>query len=233
MKHLERAIKELRRTETALRGVMTDAIGAQAYQEVAAIAAFAEAIARLVRPQASLAEDGEVYLTGSPTPPMEQGFTPQSTNQLASAESKIGTKIPDDPPQYEASASRPRKSAKKNDYPRFEREADRLVKIGWSKRDSRAYEHRAPREVVFRFARLLEAKTSNDTFTMDNLLPIKDENGGELPSYQAYLAMAWLRSLGAIQRVGKDGYSVMPESLTPDALEHFWDLLTVRQPQPS
>jgi hypothetical protein len=233
MKHIERAIDELRRTEDALRAVMSDALAEQAYREVAAVAAIADAIAGLVRSKASLAEDVAPYLAGRPTPSPRQEVSPQDTKQIPSMVNKPAAKVSGEPSHLEVSVSRSRKSSKQNDYPRFEREADRLVKIGWSKRDRRAYEHRAPRDVVFRFARLLEAKTSNDTFTMDDLLPIKDENGSELPSYQAYLAMAWLRSLGAIQRVGKNGYSVKPENLTPDALEHFWDLLTARQPQPS
>ena len=41
-----------------------------------------------------------------------------------------------------------RRALRARDYPRFERERDRLVKVGWSKRDRRSYEHRAPREVV-------------------------------------------------------------------------------------
>ena len=114
------------------------------------------------------------------------------------------------------------------EYPRFERDGDRLIKIGWSKRDERVYEHRAPRETVFVVTSALSSKRSKKVFTMDQVLPLNDNAGHEIPSYQAYLASAWLRSIGVVQRRGKDGYAVANGSLESSKVERLWNDIPAR-----
>jgi hypothetical protein len=107
-------------------------------------------------------------------------------------------------------------------YPRFERQGDRLAKIAWSKKDRREYEHRAPAELIFQIAEVFEQNTKRGKpFLMDDLLPFKSRSGDEIPSYQAYLALAWFRSLGLIEARGKDGYAVAVDDLHARA-EHEW-----------
>lgn len=114
-------------------------------------------------------------------------------------------------------------------YPCFEREGDRLIKMGWSKRDRRAYEHRAPRDAVFVFASRLAARAGGGrSFTMDELLPLTDEQGREIPSYQAYLALAWLRNAGVVERRGKDGYLLRNGTLESAQLTQLWNSTPVR-----
>ena len=41
---------------------------------------------------------------------------------------------------------------------------------------------------------------------MEDVLPLGYAGGKEIPSYQAYLALAWLRSVEAIRKDGREGY---------------------------
>jgi hypothetical protein len=112
-------------------------------------------------------------------------------------------------------------------YPRFERNGRRLVKVGWSKRDSTEYEHKAPRAAVNAVVKAL-AEITKGQFTMDEVLPIRDDAGSDVPSYQAYLVVGWLRSIGAVERIGNDGYKVRRDLLTPAAIERVWADLKVQ-----
>jgi hypothetical protein len=115
--------------------------------------------------------------------------------------------------------------ASESGYPRFERQGDRLVKIAWSKKDRREYEHRATADIILRIAELFECDRAPGTpFMMDSLMPFKTRTGADIPSYQAYLALAWFRSLGAIESRGKDGYAVVVENLR-NRIESAWKSL--------
>jgi len=97
--------------------------------------------------------------------------------------------------------------ATKRSYPVFERDGDRLVKVGWSKKARDEYEHRAPRDAVQAFVRHLVSRVEpGSTFVMEDLLPVPDSSGGEVPSYQVYMTLAWLRDQGAVEKKGRDGY---------------------------
>lgn len=95
-----------------------------------------------------------------------------------------------------------------SEYPRFERDEDRLVKVGWSKKDRRAYEHRTPLSVANAvIAALIARMNKRGYIQMDKVLPVKFD-GEEVPSYQAYVVVAWLRSLGILTKQGNDGYKL-------------------------
>ena len=79
-------------------------------------------------------------------------------------------------------------------YPKFVREGDNLVKIGWSKSQRAEYEHKSPKRLL---AVLCESLTSANgkRIMMDKVLPLKDPvTGSAFPDYQSYLCLAWLRS---------------------------------------
>jgi hypothetical protein len=129
------------------------------------------------------------------------------------------------PPASSSPHPRPARAAR-DDYPRFRRDNDRLVKIAWSKRDRREYLHRAPRAAVFRVAqRLTQLVPAGKTFAMDRVLPVKDESGNEIPAYQVYLALAWFRAMGAVRERGKEGYAAAHGMLDPERLEDAWNNL--------
>lgn len=138
-------------------------------------------------------------------------------------------------PAKTAAAAKPRKSKEKivrstsggKAYPKFAREDDKLVKIGWSKRTKTEYQHKAPRSAVDTFIAHLRQHTQADRiFKIDDLLPVPDPaNDGDLPAYQVYLVLAWLRAYGSATKHGRDGYSVKPAALTEKSLAQAWKQL--------
>jgi hypothetical protein len=121
-------------------------------------------------------------------------------------------------------------TAQKGQYPTFLREGDALVKIGWSKSDKSTYEHRAPRRAIeLLVAALSHVGASGQRFTMEDLLPLRDpQDQSDVPSYQAYLVLAWLRKENLIVQHGRQGYSLPPNADLADACEERWQALTVR-----
>jgi len=117
-------------------------------------------------------------------------------------------------------------------YPLFYKDRDILVKIGWSKSQGGEYEHRAPKAAVDSLAGELMRVATGKPTSMEALLPLRDSRGSELPSYQAYLALAWLRGGGAIQRHGQDGYSLTPEFSDSEAIAKLWSRLSTERPDP-
>lgn len=107
------------------------------------------------------------------------------------------------------------------EYPRFERQEDRLIKVGWSKKDRAEYEHRTDKEIASAVSLYLAETPKDKTFRMDDLLPIEiDEK--EVPLYQAYLVLAWLRDRGLIGKQGKDGYQWLVGDFDEPAFEAAW-----------
>lgn len=89
-------------------------------------------------------------------------------------------------------------------------EGETLVKVGWSKSAGATYEHRCPRAVLDRLVgRVGEVGRGGRRFTSEELLPLSDvRGGGEWPSDQVYLCLAWLGSAGLLRRHGRQGYTV-------------------------
>ena len=68
---------------------------------------------------------------------------------------------------------------------------------------------------------------SKRPFTMDEVLPVRAADGLDVPSYQAYLVVAWLRAIGAVERIGNDGYTARADRLAPSEIDKLWaDLKT-------
>lgn len=118
---------------------------------------------------------------------------------------------------------------KKGDYPKFFRQGELILKVGYSKKSRAEYEHKAPRPAVAAMVpALVKAGTNRKRFTVDDLTPIKTANGTEVPDYQLYLAIGWLKSCGLIVQHGRQGYSL---TRTPDlgaAVEAAWTQLAER-----
>jgi hypothetical protein len=114
-------------------------------------------------------------------------------------------------------------------FPRFEREEDKLVKIAWSKRDRKEYEHKAPRSVAdLLLDHIKGRKGVGVRFVADDVFPMKDLKKREIPSYQAYLALAWLVHEGVITKFGREGYSLKPSSANSARLTELWEALPGR-----
>lgn len=113
-------------------------------------------------------------------------------------------------------------------YPRFERDGDRLIKIGWSKKAREEYEHRAPKAAVDAVVHRLETGTTSDqVFAIDDLMPISQGDENDVPGYQVYIIMAWLREAGVVHKRGRDGYVKNGVALQ-DAVSEHWGTLDLR-----
>ena len=121
----------------------------------------------------------------------------------------------------ERGPSKPRQS-----YPQFAKDGDRLVKVGWSGKNRQEYEHRTHRRVIWVFARVVRDRAEPaDCFTMEDVLPLVYAGGKEIPSYQAYLVLAWLRSVEAITKDGRNGYRADVFKLSDESLKSLWESL--------
>lgn len=200
MSIVEEANKVLHDAENALRDLIERGAKEQRYGEIVRVANLADGIARLRRGAAA------------PQPPQPSVLSPSSQTKK------------------KASLVLPRKSRPaKHGYPRFERDGDRLVKLGWSKKNRKEYEHRVPREALISFVRhLSDAVPNGQIFEVESLLPVQDVTGQEIPAYQIYVALAWLRTAGAVKKIGKDGYVIRDTSLTDGGLGKLWDSVPVR-----
>lgn len=101
------------------------------------------------------------------------------------------------------SSQRPRKSA----FPRFERDGDRLVKVGWSAKEKKTYEHRVPRRAVIEVSTSIDKAASRGIVRPDRVAEKLATQEQPIPSYQTYVTIAWLRTAKVLKKVGREGYS--------------------------
>ena len=113
-------------------------------------------------------------------------------------------------------------------YPKFVREGDNLVKIGWSKSQRAEYEHKSPKRLL---AVLCESLTSANgkRIMMHKVLPLKDPvTGSAFPDYQSYVCLAWLKSGGLVTQHGRQGYSLPKGIELAKSVETLWANLLTR-----
>lgn len=184
MNTTQKAAEILKEAEEKLAGLAAKASSAREYET-------ASAVLRLALDVKELAEQAQALTAGDrrePPPPAGAGGSPAP----ASAE------------RAATAARRRRKGA----YPKFRREGDSIVKIGWSKAGKKEYQHKAPKHVLdVLVTKLATLGKSGRTFTMEQVLPLRDTDGNEVPPYQAYVWLAWLRSIGAVIQQGRKGYT--------------------------
>lgn len=120
-----------------------------------------------------------------------------------------------------------RRATKRGDYPMFFRQADSLLKIGWSKKEKAEYEHKAPRRAIDALAAAIVRRARNGKiFTSEDLFPLKDANDEtETPGYQAYVALAWLKTARIVRQHGRRGYSVRNTDEMLHSIEAAWNRL--------
>lgn len=96
-------------------------------------------------------------------------------------------------------------------YPHFAVLDGSLVKTGWSKRDKAAYQQRvsnvAFRDVVTALARFASQQVGS-VATERILDAINQTSEKPLPSYQAYIVLAFLRAEGAIRQVIRGAHTI-------------------------
>ncbi len=130
---------------------------------------------------------------------------------------------------HSAAASTKANRSRAKKYPQFFRDSDSLIKVAWSKSSKAEYEHKAAGAVVGQLASaLIRASAGNKLVAIDRVLPLKDSEGEDIPSYQSYLCLAWLRALGLIRQHGRQGYSVKPGCNLESEIAAAWKVLPLR-----
>jgi len=196
----ERVAEILCNSEDRLRSLMAEAARAGDYDAVVRIAAIAAQIRGL-----AVALDEHTACKGG---------------LLAAHRSRV--------PQSSLAKPNSQRSRRTGDqYPKFLRERQDLVKVGWSKRKKREYRHKASRQLVFLLAETLKAQASNGRLiTSAEFLPLRDpEDGQELPDCQAYVALAWLVQAGLVEKRGRQGYTVPDPESFDRRLAEVWEAL--------
>jgi hypothetical protein len=222
MDALQEATAVLRAAEQNLRSILVKAAGTGDYDHLPRIAEWAKLLNAALGGQAV------------PEPPTARSPTilPSPTSDGVH-ERKEATPHPP-PPARKAKGSRRKKGRKgtgtKKGYPQFVREGDSLVKIGWSKSEGKTYEHKAPRGVLHALVQALQRVGSGgERFAVEALLPLKDSaTKTEIPDYQTYLTLAWLRSAELITQHGRQGYSLIKGKDLERESEKHWGQLTSR-----
>lgn len=194
------ARKILAKAQDDLRELIAKALADGRFADVADIARMADGVARLATDDDQPVSSGQEH---APAPP---------------AVSRHGTIV-------RGGSVRPSRT-----FPRFEREGDKLVKIAWSKKGRAEYEHKAPRRVAdILIAAIRSRKGEGAKFEAPDVLPLLDpKTRREIPSYQSYLALAWLRHEGVVAKYGRDGYALKPTAATPEHLTELWEALPSR-----
>ena len=73
---------------------------------------------------------------------------------------------------------------------------------------------------------LAEAGKDGRVFATDHVLPIHDPtDGSEIPNYQSYVGIAWLKQMGLIEQHGRQGYSIPRLAEFEKSVESVWSKL--------
>ncbi len=212
MDTIQKARQVIADAEAALRDLISKALVEQRYSEVKEIAGLADKVARIL-------QSGDIQLSTSPPP------SPSDTALRSMVQHVMDAPTPSysDKP---AKRVRRRIPQVKKGYPRFVRDDDKLVKVGWSKKNKAEYEHRVPRETILTFVRHLDENVEESTkFDIDSLFPVSDGSGGEVPGYQIYVIIAWLREVDVIEKLGRDGYVIRDKSVLRGKLDEQWNAI--------
>ncbi|GIK19121.1 MAG: hypothetical protein DYG93_00755 [Leptolyngbya sp. PLA2] len=197
----ERAFNVIRHAEREIRGQIAEAAAAGAYETVERLSGIARRLAEMT-----------AEATAAPVAlPVHSSKTATNTEESPAAKPR---------------AREDRKALRKKQYPRFEKTRDTLIKIGWSKKRRDEYVHKAPKAGIDVVAsRVTELGKKGRVFTNEELLPVKMGGGqGELPGYQAYVCLAWLRDIGAVEQHGRVGYSVKGNNVA-ETVNKSWEAL--------
>ncbi len=208
-----KAGESLRRCEHELRELGAESLREGDYETARRITELAEALADR-RARAGLGDN-------EPAPAKVPASKTTSSQATASGKSASKSKA--------RGAARTKRNAGA-DYPRFMRRGEKLVKVGWSKKNKREYEHTTPWAAVLAFAGHLRSHTRpGRIFKVEDLMPVPDvENETELPGYQIYLALAWFREAGLVEKRGREGYVAHNNGLDDETLAQRWGALPSR-----
>lgn len=187
MSILQLAMQALADAETALKRLISEAAERGDYSSVETMARWASTLGVMCSEKQPLADQAHKIAT------------PSHAQQRASRAPASKRKAP----------SRTSGHSKRRTYPVFAKSGDVLVKIGWSKSSKSEYQHKSPQMAIKVLANSLTHRARNGAVvSMDRILPLRTDDGTEIPDYQAYVSLAWLRQIGAVKQNGRQGYTV-------------------------
>ena len=137
--------------------------------------------------------------------------------------------IPESPEHPEVRRSRLK--LKKADYPQFLREKEDLVKLGWSPRGKGPYEHRVPKIGVNAVVSAVAVRgKAGHRFSMDEIIKglSGTESSEQVPSYQIYAVVSWLKWAGMMLQHGRQGYTIVRPQTFASSIETAWQSLPQR-----
>lgn len=199
---LAKGAEVVRAAESSLRELIQTAVVEGQYDRVAVLARWAEQLAQIGGNGSDRANDAQ----------------DSAVSRHGRAKVSSGVKA--------RRSSRGKRARSK--YPIFRRSGDNLIKIAWSKASKSEYQHQSPKAVVLALLqKMLEAQNDDALITMDNVLPLSTNDQPEVPSYQSYACLAWLREIGVVEQHGRQGYSVVAEAAARELVETSWGELPI------
>lgn len=190
MNNVDQALEAASDAETQVKALIAEAAMAGDYGTLDRLVVAAKAIGEALK---ALGDDSI-----SPTAP-----TSESTMSVAKSSAEVEKR-------------KPRK--KRKQYPKFVRSGNDLVKIGWSKKEKKEYQHKSPRSVLNALSGVLASGPADGT-TTEQLLATTATDGRQIPSYQIYLCIAWLRHSGVIESIGRKSYRIVIADYSTNVLD--------------
>lgn len=202
--------------ESSLNDLVESALRQKRYDDITRLV---EALAHLEKVRQAL------DLPQSKRNPVDQGL--QASNPELRGTNEKKSSLPLTKLQTDASRSQRQKTEKHAAmYPMFLKDENRLIKVGWSKKRKAEYTHRVPTEAILALAEHLERNiVAQSLFEIENLFPILTDSGEEIPGYQVYVIMAWLRTTGIIEKRGRDGYIIQNNTGLRGKFNELWNTL--------
>lgn len=211
MHYIKKAGAVLKDCERELQELGIKALKDGNYEAARRITELAESIADKLALSGLTDFEADAFETSKTSPVTSQPLSPESPTRLPADRSRTRLKG-------------------RIEYPRFLRGSEKLIKIGWSKKNKQEYEHNAPWSAVLAFASHLRSHTRPDRiFTIEDILPVHDpQSASDLPEYQVYLALAWFRFQGLVLKRGREGYTTNAEKLTEVSVTQLWNALPIQ-----
>ncbi len=213
----------LAEAENRLRGLVGEAVGSGEYDLAVRVTNVARDVAKLAL---LFQDEGSSAVIDAPPaiPPAASVAAPQTAERPNPTAAR---------PAARASARTTKKKVKrtgrtqkKGTYPKFFRDGDYLVKVSWSKKQRKEYQHKAPRRVAELLASAISARVANGRmFTTEDIFPLHDPDTGDVPSSQAYAVLAWFRLCGIVQPHGRKGYTAGNGGRLPELFTTAWQSL--------
>ncbi|MFW6106920.1 MAG: hypothetical protein ACOC8H_02045 [bacterium] len=212
---VSRASEILRRCEAELKSVLSEDAAAGDYASVLQVTKWARGISDMLQQrdgsQRTVSHGKAAAEERTGTPGLQKGF---HNDRAESSDS--GQRNP-------RKRSRRKGGLQKSGYPKFGKRGDDLIKVGWSKKHKKEYHHKAPKHVAELLASaLLDALENKEVVTTDDIFPLADNGGAEVPNYQSYICLAWFKKSGLVTQEGRQGYRIADHKSLEHELNQKW-----------